>query len=353
MKILFLHGWKSTPGGVKPTYLKDHGHEVLNPALPDDDFAAAVRIAQAEFDQHLPDVVVGSSRGGAVAMNVKAGDAPLVLLCPAWRRWGSAKTVKFGTAILHSPADDVVPFEHSLKLVRRSGLPESALIVVGHEHRLADPESLAKMLETVEAVFAGKPQLKVMLEAVGKASAANPVTRMLEAVPRLFSPEIPAVAREAGAPRQFGVGILMVITAMYAVLFSVLQAFGWPPIAFGVIGGLVALFFTAIGLGQMLLFQGKRPRRASVIVGGCLYPSLVFGGLAFMSVVEREPSLFFGGVCVGIVSIPIGAALGYLAGLLIAGVFLVIDMLGRRRGGGGFARSPKGGTEDLPPQTHL
>jgi hypothetical protein len=28
------------------TYLKDHGHEVPNPALPDIDFDAAVRIAQ-------------------------------------------------------------------------------------------------------------------------------------------------------------------------------------------------------------------------------------------------------------------------------------------------------------------
>ena len=36
MKILFLYGWQSTPGGVKPTYLREHGHEVLNPALPDD-----------------------------------------------------------------------------------------------------------------------------------------------------------------------------------------------------------------------------------------------------------------------------------------------------------------------------
>ena len=51
MTILFLHGWTSTPGGVKPTYLKDHGHEVLNPALPDEDFDEAVRIAQAEFDR--------------------------------------------------------------------------------------------------------------------------------------------------------------------------------------------------------------------------------------------------------------------------------------------------------------
>lgn len=63
MKILFLHGWNSVPGGVKPTYLKDHGYEVINPALPHEDFAQAVRIAQAEFDQHQPQVVVGSSRG--------------------------------------------------------------------------------------------------------------------------------------------------------------------------------------------------------------------------------------------------------------------------------------------------
>jgi hypothetical protein len=64
MTILFRHGWQSTPGGVKPTYLKDHGHEVLNPKLPDDDFDAAVRIAQEEFNRGKPDVVVGSSRGG-------------------------------------------------------------------------------------------------------------------------------------------------------------------------------------------------------------------------------------------------------------------------------------------------
>ena len=39
MKVLFLHGWNSVPGGVKPTYQKGHGHEVINPALPHEDFA--------------------------------------------------------------------------------------------------------------------------------------------------------------------------------------------------------------------------------------------------------------------------------------------------------------------------
>jgi hypothetical protein len=147
MKILFLHGWTSVPGGRKPTFLKDAGHTVLNPALPDDDFEEAVRIAQAEYDQHHPDVVVGSSRGGAVAMNIESVDTPLVLLCPAWKKWGTAKTVKANTTILHSRADDVVPFEDSKELVNNSGLPASALIDVGTDHRLADEEPLAKMLK--------------------------------------------------------------------------------------------------------------------------------------------------------------------------------------------------------------
>ena len=151
MIILFLHGWTSTPGGKKPTYLKDHDHTVLNPALPDDDFDESVRIAQAEFDEHHPDVVVGSSRGGAVAMNIDSKDTRLVLLCPAWKKWGSATTVKPNTVILHSRQDDVVPFRDSRELVENSGLPESALIEVGNDHRLADPEPLEAMLAACEA----------------------------------------------------------------------------------------------------------------------------------------------------------------------------------------------------------
>src|SRR6266478_4196062 len=150
MKILFLHGWQSVPGGVKPTFLAQHGHEVLNPALPDEDFEAAVRVAQAEFDHHRPNVIIGSSRGGAVAMNIWSGDARLILLCPAWKKWGTAKTVKLGTVILHSRADDVVPFSDSEDLVRNSGLPPSALIEVGNDHRLADKEPLERMLTACE-----------------------------------------------------------------------------------------------------------------------------------------------------------------------------------------------------------
>jgi hypothetical protein len=152
MTILFLHGWHSVPGGVKPTYLKDHGHEVINPALDDDDFGAALATAQAEFDTHHPQVVVGSSRGGAVGMNIKSGDAKLVLLCPAWKKFGTAEAVKPGTVVLHSRADDLIPFADSEELVRNSRLPASALIEVGNDHRLADPEPLERMLKACAGV---------------------------------------------------------------------------------------------------------------------------------------------------------------------------------------------------------
>ncbi len=143
MKILFLHGWQSVPGGVKPTFLAQHGHEVINPKLPDEDFTLAVQIAQEEFYKHKPPVVVGSSRGGAVAMNINSGSAKLVLLCPAWKKWGTARTVKLGTVNLHSRADDLIPFADSEELAQKRG---AALIEVGNDHRLADPEPLEAML---------------------------------------------------------------------------------------------------------------------------------------------------------------------------------------------------------------
>ena len=135
---------------MKPTYLAQHGHQDINPKLPDEDFTEAVRIAQAEYDKHRPQVVVGSSRGGAVAMNINSGDGRLVLLCPAWKKLGTAMAVKPGTVILHSRADDVVPFADTEELVRNSGLAASALIEVGDDHRLADPEPLRKMLQVCE-----------------------------------------------------------------------------------------------------------------------------------------------------------------------------------------------------------
>jgi hypothetical protein len=41
----------------RPSWLR-HGHTVLNPFLPKDDFDEAVKIAQDEFDRHRHDVIL-------------------------------------------------------------------------------------------------------------------------------------------------------------------------------------------------------------------------------------------------------------------------------------------------------
>lgn len=155
MKILYLHAWNSAVGGVKPTHLRSHGHEVIEPELDHEDFLAALKTAQEAFDKHQPDVVVGSSRVGAVALNINSGPARLVLLCPAWKKWGEVKTAKAGTVILHSRANDVIPFADSVELTTRSSLPETAVIEVGQDHRLADPEPLEALLRAVTVAACG------------------------------------------------------------------------------------------------------------------------------------------------------------------------------------------------------
>lgn len=81
-------------------------------------------------------------------MNINSGDVKLVLLCPAWKNWGAARTVRPDTVILNSRADDVNPCADSEELARNSG---AMLIEVGMDHRLADLEALEKMLRACES----------------------------------------------------------------------------------------------------------------------------------------------------------------------------------------------------------
>jgi hypothetical protein len=151
MKILFLDGLGSNPTGRKPAFLREHGFEVVYPILPDWDFDEAVRTAQDAFDADRPDVIVGYSRGGAVAMNMTSGNVPLVLLAPAWKFRGTVNAVNASTLVLHSPDDVLVPIDDSRELLRNSGLPETALRQIGEEHDMTDPEALSALLDAVDS----------------------------------------------------------------------------------------------------------------------------------------------------------------------------------------------------------
>ena len=150
MNIVFLHGLESKPGGSKPTTLIAAGHDVQEPLLPANDFELSVEVAQSLVDEHVPDVIVGSSRGGAVAMSVDPKGARLVLVAPAGNIYNTSARVASNTVILHSMKDAIVPFEDSSVL---SNLNGARLIDVGEDHRMNDKEALYAILEAVEGTL--------------------------------------------------------------------------------------------------------------------------------------------------------------------------------------------------------
>ena len=136
MKILFLHGLESKPGGSKAQYLEGLGHTVFNPLLPRNNFEESVDIAQEYIDNESPEVIVGSSRGGAVAMSVNPHGARLVLIAPAWKRFDVMPSVPSDTTILHCTSDDLVHYEDS------EDLGAENLIPCGESHRMSDTDAL-------------------------------------------------------------------------------------------------------------------------------------------------------------------------------------------------------------------
>lgn len=143
MKILFLHGLESKPGGSKAQYLEGLGHTVFNPLLPRNSFEESIEIAQEYIDNESPEVIVGSSRGGAVAMSVDPRGARLVLIAPAWKRFDVNPSVPSNTTILHCTSDDLVYYEDSEDL----GIEN--LIPCGESHRMSDVDALEELGKAV------------------------------------------------------------------------------------------------------------------------------------------------------------------------------------------------------------
>ncbi|MEO8348409.1 MAG: YqiA/YcfP family alpha/beta fold hydrolase, partial [Acidobacteriota bacterium] len=100
-KILYLHGFASSPAGRKVAALTEllgpHGFQVVAPDLNvpsfwNLDFHVIARVSLREAKRHAPAVIVGSSLGAIAALEASrlGARAPLLLIAPAigfGRRW--------------------------------------------------------------------------------------------------------------------------------------------------------------------------------------------------------------------------------------------------------------------------
>jgi len=146
IRVVFLHGYESSPKGQKVRHLKNAGLDVIAPWLDRDSWDHSVTAARHTISVYNPDVIIGSSRGAAVAMATNTR-LPTVLIAPAWRTWCPWATPRGDTIILHSWGDTVVPYADSEMLSRESG---SMLIECGINHRMNDEEALRLMLNAVK-----------------------------------------------------------------------------------------------------------------------------------------------------------------------------------------------------------
>ena len=125
----------------------------------------------------------------------------------------------------------------------------------------------------------------------------------------------------AGVPRQFGVVRVLGMLVVFALAFGLLRWLGAPASVF--VG--VSLFFVLVGTGQAVLFRAQEPRAASVLAG------LVAGPVVAVLMVLLEMNFgaaagtddFLDVTAMALLLGLMGAPCGYLAGGLLAAIFLV------------------------------
>jgi hypothetical protein len=136
---------------------------------------------------------------------------------------------------------------------------------------------------------------------------------------RLFDPA--KTSELYSAPRRFDLATLFVVTAAYSILFGAMSALNYyfGPITKVVVGILV----TVVAVAQAFYKDIANPRGVSIVTGAVAQTIIIIVIEILSPRMIPEPALFsviFYGVLGGMVS-------GYLAGVLVGGVFLVADKL--------------------------
>lgn len=130
------------------------------------------------------------------------------------------------------------------------------------------------------------------------------------------------------APNRFGIGTVMVMVLAACVLLSFANGLGVSPVFTATVG----IFLTVI-CGLQMLIQ-KVPRAISVGAGAVLFPMAIalswnHYGLSshpLLGQLVKNPSDI---VFLGTHLLTVGAILGYGGGTLVAGLFLVLELLQR------------------------
>lgn len=206
-RVQFIHGLESNPRGAKARFLAEH-FEALTPGMNTYDFAGAVATQREALEAFRPDVLVGSSFGGAIAVELLGQSVwrgPTVLLAAAAAKLGVVNRLPAGVAvtIVHGLRDEIIPLDDSRALAQtgEAGLVE--LIEVDDDHRLQSLVDSGRLAELVRATLrrAGQRTLRGARGTIGYRDKERGARKTRESQPDDTRRDFGAAAGQASGQR--------------------------------------------------------------------------------------------------------------------------------------------------------
>ncbi len=141
--VHFVHGLEGSPQGNKARLLAQH-FDAETLAMDTSNFEACVALHAERLQSRPPDVLIGSSFGGAVAVALLqrgAWSGPTLLLAQAALRRGLGTTLppRARVWLVHGTHDVVVSPEDSRSIANANVRPEVRLLEVDDDHALHAP----------------------------------------------------------------------------------------------------------------------------------------------------------------------------------------------------------------------
>ena len=157
-RVLFIHGLESSPKGTKARVLGAR-FPTETPAMDTRDFEACVRRQAEAIRSFQPNLVVGSSFGGAVAVALLQRGlwrGPTLLLAQAAIEQGLRPELPTGARVwlVHGAQDDVVPPASSRRLARSGSRNLVRLLEIDDDHRLSAAVADGRLVAWVEELAA-------------------------------------------------------------------------------------------------------------------------------------------------------------------------------------------------------
>jgi predicted esterase len=164
LRVQFIHGLEGSPQGNKARLLARH-FDALTPAMDTRDFEACIAVQAEALASFRPEVLVGSSFGAAVAVELLQRGlwrgATLLLAQAALRRGARAELPpSVPIWLVHGLRDELIDVEDSRRLAA-AGSPEWVVLhEVDDDHPLHQTVASGRLVELVRALAETASRMK-------------------------------------------------------------------------------------------------------------------------------------------------------------------------------------------------